>query len=138
MMSNENGSVRSDPFIKGLLKRLPDNLETDFTDDQLVALKVALARQPWNVHPVDFRQSIGLLKWRYYVVFIAGRDLRTSRLRQQRFFKVSEGIFLTFLITFISVFCLLLAYLIKSALGIDLFPGFSLGIWEWFKGIFYS
>jgi hypothetical protein len=24
-------------------------------------------------------------------------------------------------------------YLLKSALGINLFPGFSLGLWDWFK-----
>lgn len=40
------------PFIKGLLKRLPDNLEIDFTDEQLAGLKVALARQAWNDHPI--------------------------------------------------------------------------------------
>ncbi|NOR71289.1 MAG: 3-phosphoshikimate 1-carboxyvinyltransferase [Methylomarinum sp.] len=135
-MSNENSSVRSDPFIKGLLKRLPDDLETDFTDEQLTGLKVALARQQWNNHPIDFRHSIGLLKWRYYFVFIAGRDLRVSRLRDRFFFRASESIFLTLLIIFMSLFGLLLAYLIKSALGIDLVPGFSLGIWAWFKGVF--
>lgn len=31
---------------------------------------------------------------------------------------------------------LLLLYLLKSALGIDLVPGFSLGIWGWFKDVF--
>jgi hypothetical protein len=28
---------------------------------------------------------------------------------------------------------LLVLYLFKSALGINLFAGFSLGIWDWFK-----
>jgi len=135
-MSTENSAVRSDPFIKGLLKRLPDGLETDFTDDQLAGLKIALARQSWNDHPIDFRRSIGLLRWRYYFVFIAGRDIRNSRLQDRGFFKAAESIFLTFLIIFMTLFGLLLAYLIKSALGIDLFPGFSLGIWGWFKGTF--
>jgi hypothetical protein len=28
-------------------------------------------------------------------------------------------------------------YLLKSALGIDLFPNHSLGIWSWFKSSFW-
>ena len=42
-------------------------------------------------------------------------------------------------ITFACLFGLLLLYLIKSALGIDLIPGFSLGIWGWFKAhVFFN
>ncbi|MCG6508060.1 hypothetical protein K6U15_15045, partial [Vibrio parahaemolyticus] len=26
-------------------------------------------------------------------------------------------------------------YLLKSAMGIDIFPNYSLGIWDWFKGL---
>jgi len=26
---------------------------------------------------------------------------------------------------------------VKSALGIDIFEGFSLGIWSWFKALFH-
>ncbi len=135
MMSPENNSVRSDPFIKGILDRLPGNLESDFTDEQLEGLKIALARQSWNAHPIDFRKSIGFLRWRYYFVFIAGRNLRSSRPQIRRLIKTAESLFLTTLVIFIALLGLLLAYLIKSALGIDLFPGFSLGIWDWFKNI---
>lgn len=31
---------------------------------------------------------------------------------------------------------LLLLYLLKSALGIDIFPDYSFGVWTWFKGLF--
>jgi hypothetical protein len=135
MMSLENNSVRSDPFIKGILDRLPGNLESDFTDEQLEGLKIALARQSWNVHPIDFRKSIGFFRWRYYFVFIAGRNLRSSKLRGRGIIKTAESLFLTTLVIFTALFGLLFAYLIKSALGIDLFPGFSLGIWDWFKNV---
>ena len=27
-------------------------------------------------------------------------------------------------------------YLIKSAMGIDVFPHFSFGVWDWFKKVF--
>ena len=36
-------------------------------------------------------------------------------------------------ITFSVLSGLLILYLIKSALGINLFENFSLGIWSWFK-----
>jgi len=28
---------------------------------------------------------------------------------------------------------ILVLYLVKSALGIDLIPGYSCGVWDWFK-----
>jgi hypothetical protein len=27
-------------------------------------------------------------------------------------------------------------YILKSALGVDLIPGFSFGVWDWFQGAF--
>lgn len=38
----------------------------------------------------------------------------------------------------LAVLAVLVLYLVKSALGIDLVPGFSLGVWGWFKGAFLS
>ena len=34
-----------------------------------------------------------------------------------------------------TLFGILVLYLIKSALGIDIFKGFSFGVWDWFKGL---
>ncbi|MCP3667405.1 MAG: hypothetical protein GY696_33745 [Gammaproteobacteria bacterium] len=39
-------------------------------------------------------------------------------------------------ISFSILMGLLVRYLVKSALGIDLIPGFSLGIWGGFKALF--
>lgn len=132
----QNSSIHSDPFIQGLLKRLPNDLETEFTEEQLAGLKVALANRCWNDHPIDFRRSIGVLKWRYYFVFIAGRDLRVSRIKNRGGLKVAESLFLTVVLIFMSLFGLFLVYILKSALGIDIFPGYSFGIWDWFKSGF--
>lgn len=38
----------------------------------------------------------------------------------------------------LATLAVLVLYLVKSALGIDLVPGFSLGVWGWFKGAFLS
>ena len=43
------------------------------------------------------------------------------------------ALMLALFVTFCTLFGLLVLYLIKSALGINLFEDFSLGIWSWFK-----
>jgi len=135
-MSTKNTSIRLDPKIKGLLDRIPEGFDKDFTDEQLLGLNIALGKRSWRDHPIDFRHSIGLLKWRYYFVFIAGRDLRGSRLQDRPLIKGAEVLFLTFLVIFMMLLGMLLAYLLKSALGIDILPNFSFGIWGWFKDSF--
>jgi len=135
-VTSKNNSIHSDSTIKGLLERIPDSFDSNFTDQQLEGLKIALGTRKWRDHPIDFRYSVGLLKWRYYFVFIAGRDIRTSRLRDHPLFKASEVLFLTLLVIFMLSFAVLLAYLLKSALGINIFPNYSFGVWGWFKGAF--
>ena len=56
---------------------------------------------------------------------LSEREERISR-------RVSAFLLLLFAASCI-LFGLLLAYLIKSLLGIDLFDGFSLGIWDYFN-----
>ena len=40
---------------------------------------------------------------------------------------------LLLVLTFCTLVGILVLYLIKSALGIDLIPGFSFGVWDWFN-----
>ncbi len=137
-MTIEESSLLKDPVIKELLTKIPDGFDINFNDNQLQGLKIALANRTWRSHPIDFRNSIGLLTWRYYFVFIAGRDFRTSRKQSRPLFKFTEAIFLSLLLIFIGLFGILIVYLIKSALGIDIFPNFSFGVWGWFKGVFLA
>ena len=44
-----------------------------------------------------------------------------------------QSVLLTVFLSFSALLGLVVLYLIKSAMGIDLFPNFSLGIWSWFK-----
>jgi hypothetical protein len=39
-------------------------------------------------------------------------------------------------VTVSTLFGLLVLFLVKSAMGIDIFPNFSLGIWGWFQQTF--
>lgn len=127
---------QDDAFIEGLKDRLPADLRETFSAEQLAALKVAFGARQWGRHPVDVRGTLKLWRWRYYFVVLAGRNRRElSRLEEDLSRLMKATLILGFL-TFSTLIGLLVLYLAKSALGIDLFPGFSLGIWGWFKGEF--
>ncbi|BCX87766.1 hypothetical protein MIN45_P0133 [Methylomarinovum tepidoasis] len=128
--------IRNDPFIRGLLSRLPTELRDSFSDDQLLGLKIALGARRWKLHPVDLRGTISLWRWRFYYVILLGRERRRLPRRIERAMRWTEAVFLGVLVTVATLFGLLVLYLVKSALGIDLIPGFSLGIWGWFKAEF--
>ena len=128
--------IRNDPFIRGLLARLPAELRDSFTDEQLLGLKIALGARQWKVHPVDLRGTIPLWRWRFYYVLLLGRARRRLPRRVERAMHLVEAVFRGTLVAVLVLFALLVLYLIKSALGINLIPGYSLGIWGWFKAEF--
>ena len=64
-----------------------------------------------------------------------GRNYRNITRQEQLFSAFAVAIFFTLLITFSVLLGILVLYLIKSALGIDLIEGFSFGVWDWFKGL---
>lgn len=67
------------------------------------------------------------------MVLLAGRNRRTLSDRERKVQRLGVAVFLTaFLLVFTAV-DLMVLYLVKSALGIDLLPGFSLGVWDWFQ-----
>ena len=126
-------SIQADPVIEKLLDQVPADLRGSFTDEQLLALKLALGRRPWTTHPVDIRWTLKWWRWHYYFVFLAGRNRRILTDREQA---IQWFVMVAMLAVFLS-FCaglgILVLYLLKSALGIDLISGYSFGIWEWFQ-----
>jgi len=120
------------PERHSLLGRLPPELRDSFTPEQLEGLVKALGGD-WRRHPVDLRGSVGVWRWRYYYVFIAGRERRELSRLEQEMAVVTKAVVLLGFLTFSVLSGLLVLYLVKSALGIDLIPGFSLGLWTWFK-----
>lgn len=126
----------SDWFEDGLMKRLPDDLQDSFSKEQIDALKVAFGARKWGTHPVDIRGTINIWSWRYYFVFLMGRNQRSLSRRERQISLIMKTTFMFIFLLFSTLMGLLVIYLIKSAAGIDLFPGFSLGIWGWFKGTF--
>lgn len=131
--SEARRSLREDPTLISLLSRMPESVQHSFTEEQLANLRIALGARSWGKHKIDFRSTISFFSYRYYYVFVAGRNRRELSRAEKRRNLLIQSLFMTGFLTFCSLMGLLVLYLIKSALGIDLFPNFSLGIWSWFK-----
>lgn len=127
--------IRRDPSIQRLLERMPESVQESFDDEQLMHIRNAVGARNWGNHSVDSRGvlTLPMLKWRYYYVFLIGRNRRELSDKERRMAALLGAMFITGMTTFAILSGLLVLYLIKSALGIDLFPNFSLGIWGWFK-----
>lgn len=130
--------ITNQPAIKKLLSRMPEEVANSFTDQQLTHLLTAVGSRSWGKHKVDLRGTFKLpfYQWRFYYVFLAGRNYRELSRKEKRMSLLIATIISTLFLMFSATLGLLVLYLIKSALGIDLFPGFSLGIWGWFKSSF--
>jgi len=128
--------LKEDPAIKSLLDRMPIHIQSTFTDEQLAHLKIAIGARQWGNHTVDCRGVVKFFKYRYYYVFLAGRNRRELSTKEQKIARFTQAVFLSLAVTFTILLTLLVLYLVKSALGIDIFEGYSFGVWSWFKGLF--
>jgi hypothetical protein len=125
--------IQTDPVITKLLDKVPADMRSSFSSEQLLALKIALGGRTWGAHAVDARWTLKWWRWQYYFVFLAGRNRRVLTDREIRIQRLSMALFLTVFLLFSAAVGILVLYLVKSALGIDLIPGFSFGVWDWFK-----
>lgn len=125
-------NIKNDPAIKNLLKRIPENVQKSFTEEQLVHLKTAIGARQWGSHLIDSRGVLKFFRYRYYFVILAGRNRRQLSASEIKASRIAQSI----LVSICLFFLLLLLYLIKSVLGIDLFQGFSFGFWGYFKELF--
>ncbi len=129
-------ALRDDPVILRLISSMPQQVQESFSEEQLAHLKLAIGTRHWEKHAVDLRGTFKLWQTRYYYVLLLGRNHReVSRWQKQMSGIITTLILLVFLM-FSAVMGFLILYLVKSLLGINLFKGFSLGIWDWFKALF--
>ena len=135
-MTTNSQPIQADPVITKLLDKVPADMRGSFTDEQLLALKIALGGRTWGAHAVDARWTLKWWRWQYYFVFLAGRNRRVLTDREIRIQRLSMALFLTVFLLFSAAVGILVLYLVKSALGIDLIPGYSFGVWDWFKAEF--
>ncbi len=138
MDDNKVVNLRSRAPLKAqqrLAKRLwlmPKNVRDSLTEQQ-PSLKVAQTAISWRKYALAIATAVALWSYRYYSVLVAGRGQRERteqeiRVKQLMYFLVCSLFLLPSLLLGI-----LLLYLVKSAIGIDIFPGFSFGVWSWFK-----
>ena len=128
--------ITCDPAIRNLLNRMPDKVQESFSEEQLVHLKVAIGARQWGKHALDCRGVIKFFKYRYYFVVLAGRNRRELSDREKKIAAASQAVTVSIFSFFVISTLLLAAYLVKSALGIDIFSNYSFGVWSWFKGLF--
>lgn len=124
-----------DPFLEDFFRRIPRDVAANFTDDQLLAIRMAFGGRERGVHAVDIRLSLPLPFKRMYLVLLVGSERRTMARRRQDRDRRPLATAGNFIAGAIVLFVLLVAvlgalYLAKSALGIDLLPDASLGLWS--------
>ncbi|ABZ75817.1 conserved hypothetical protein [Shewanella halifaxensis HAW-EB4] len=130
-------SLKDDTRVKRALGNMPKVHADSFSELQLLYLKHALSNNRWQKHMVDSRGSFYLpfVGWRFFYVLLLGRNRRAYSRKEKQ---VSLALFVLCVVGFIVISLalgLLLLYLLKSMLGIDLFEGTSLGIWDWFQAL---
>ncbi|OUR61417.1 3-phosphoshikimate 1-carboxyvinyltransferase [Colwellia sp. 39_35_sub15_T18] len=130
--------IKNQPAIKNLLARMPEEIANSFNDEQLTHLLTAVGSRSWGKHKIDARGTfkIPFYQWRFYYVVLAGKNYRELSRKEKNASLIVTSLISSIFLIFCAGLGLLVLYLIKSALGIDLLPGFSLGVWSWFKSTF--
>lgn len=132
-MSKQINDITTDPVISRLLERMPGDVADSFSEEQLSYLRNAIGAREWGRHKVDLRGTVKLFKWRYYYVVLAGRNRRTLSDKELKVAALMNAALTTGFVTFSILVGLIVLYLVKSALGINLIEGWSLGLWGWFR-----
>ncbi|MDP6817275.1 MAG: 3-phosphoshikimate 1-carboxyvinyltransferase [Alphaproteobacteria bacterium] len=121
-------------FVRKFAASMPAHIAETFSDAQLRAIIRAYGVRSWGRHAIDIRFALPVLTRTYYFVFLAGIDKRPrSRNRAERhshpLATLGNFLFLSLVLLLLS-FVLGLFYVLKSAFGLNIAPGFSLGVWD--------
>lgn len=135
-MATKIDDIHQDPVITRLLEKMPKKVANSFDEEQLSHLRNAIGAREWGKHKLDVRGTVKFFKWRYYYVILAGRNRRSLSEKEVKVARVLTASIVATFITFAVLLGLIVIYLIKSALGINLIDGWSLGLWDWFKETF--
>ena len=125
--------IRQDPCVRGLLSRMPEKVGSTLTDEQLFCLKNALGAQRGRRHRLDLRGSFGLWQWRYYWVFLAGRERRQLSRKELRTVRTARAVLVGVLLLVVIGGALAALYFLNSGRGIDLLSGQGSGLWKWLR-----
>tara|TARA_Y100001970_G_C14254917_1_gene874539 strand:+ start:381 stop:800 length:420 start_codon:yes stop_codon:yes gene_type:complete len=135
MVESDKAPSTADPALNSLLKRMPPEVAESFTDEQLSHLHSALGARSWKKHSLDIRSTfpVPFAKSRVYFVLLMGRNRRELTRREKQISAITFALIVMAFIAVSTFLGLMVLYLIKWKLGIDLFPdsNFKLGHWFW-------
>ncbi len=139
-MNEPDINTKHSPYsarLQALLNKMPQNVASSYTKEQLLHLEHALSQKGTKL-PVDIRGklSVPFTTRRFFFVVFAGKEKREISRSEYNVKRSTLILCLLIMIVVSSLFGLLVLYLIKSAMGINIFEHFSLGIWGWFKAKF--
>ncbi|XQF93627.1 3-phosphoshikimate 1-carboxyvinyltransferase [Pseudoalteromonas espejiana] len=129
-------NIKKDPAIRSLLNRMPESVQNSFTEEQLVHLKIAIGARQWGRHAIDFRGVVKFFKYRYYYVLLAGRNRRELSVNEEKIAGLLQILIISLITLVTIVVLMLIAYLFKSALGINILENYSLGLWDYIIKLF--
>ncbi|MDO6567488.1 3-phosphoshikimate 1-carboxyvinyltransferase [Alteromonas sp. 1_MG-2023] len=135
MVLKVNHPIQEEPNIKHMLERMPKHVVNSFSEEQLTHINKALAGRRWGKHKLDLRGTLGIGRSRFYFVLLGGKDKRDPSRIESKIGQLTLAAGFTFFIIFSLAVGMVLLYILKSWLGINLFEDFSLGLWDWLKSI---
>ncbi len=131
-------SEQKQKILSRFFSALDDKTEQSLTDEQRVDIEQALCTiSTLGRHKLDVRKSFSFFGRRFYWVFLFGRDHRRFVRHENRFIALTLALGSFALGVFLFLFTILTLYLIKSALGINVFQNYSFGIWDWFQQLWH-
>tara|TARA_R110002012_G_scaffold45529_4_gene120925 strand:+ start:2363 stop:2773 length:411 start_codon:yes stop_codon:yes gene_type:complete len=131
-----NHPIQEEPNVKHMLERMPKNVANSFSEEQLTHINTALAGRRWGKHKLDLRGTLGIGHSRFYFVLLGGKDKRDPSRIESKIGQLTLAFGFTLFILFSLLVGMVLLYILKSWLGINLFENFSLGLWDWLKAKF--
>ena len=124
------------PAIERFYAQLDPQRSEELTPEQKAGVeKAVLAITLGARHKVDIRRSFPFFGKRFYLVFLLGRDLRQQHRQESTLSRILLTFLLLIAVLFVTSCILLTLYMIKSALGIDIFHNFHVGIWDWWLSL---
>lgn len=124
------------PIVERFYDVLDPQISQQLTQEQKDGVeKAVLAISLGSRHAIDFRRSFPFFGKRFYLVFLFGRDLRHWHRKESTLSNILIALLLLFVVLFVTCCVLLTLYMIKSALGIDVFQNFHVGIWDWWLSL---
>ena len=119
------------------MPRLTREVETSLTAEQKRGIEQALVRANLaSRHRIDFRHSFSVPASPLFRGISFGRDLRKVSRESTLFGRIFATLLIARLAWCSPLLSILLAlYMLKSALGIDVFKNFHVGIWTWFVNL---